>query len=112
MHIYEWGKIATKPQQHQVVDFLQYGFPVEFEGALPSPSQVASSQVDTQDHFGHFQDLLTTLGLDEAKHKASPPSQRMIWLGLQFDSIEMTILMRLTQWWLIGPTGHTLTSTH
>ena len=26
-----------------------------------------------------------------AKHKASPPSQQMYWLGLDFDSVLMTI---------------------
>ena len=43
---------------------------------------VAPTQAYAQDHFEHLQDLLTTLGLDKAKHKASPPSQQMIQLGL------------------------------
>ena len=41
---------------------------------------VAPSQADAQVHFGCLQVLLTTLGLDEAKYRASPKSQ-------QFDSL-------------------------
>ena len=39
---------------------------------------VASTKADAQDHFGCLQALLSILGLEEANHKASPPSQQMI----------------------------------
>ena len=54
-------------------------------------SGVAPTKVEAQYHFGHLQHLLSTLGLEEAKHKASPPSQCMIWQELQFDTLEMTV---------------------
>ena len=31
------------------------------------------------------------LSLVEAKHKASPPSQQMTWLGMDFDLVQMSI---------------------
>ena len=37
-----------------------------------------------------LQAILEKLGLDEAKHK-SPPSQVMVWLGLHFDTVNITV---------------------
>ena len=46
-------------------------------------------------HFHMLQSLLLHLGLKEAAHKASPPAQVMTWLGLQFDTIEMSVTIPL-----------------
>ena len=35
--------------------------------------------------------MLECLELVEAKHKVCPPSQVMVWLGLRFDTINMTV---------------------
>ena len=40
--------------------------------------------------FYMYQGLLTHLGLQESKKKAFPPSTRMPYLGVLFDTIEMT----------------------
>ena len=45
------------------------------------------------EHFGHLQGLLAGLGLQEATHKVTPPATSMIWLGLLFDSKEMTVTL-------------------
>ena len=37
-----------------------------------------------------YQALLTRLGLEESKKKAFPPSTKMPYLGVQFDTVEMT----------------------
>ena len=42
---------------------------------------------EAQHHFDSLEDLLITLGLEEAHHKASPPAPRMTWLGLHFDTL-------------------------
>ena len=38
-----------------------------------------------------LQNTLVDLGLDEAKHKVCEPTQKMIWLGILFDTINMTM---------------------
>ena len=38
-----------------------------------------------------LQDTMAELGVREAKHKVCQPAQRMVWLGLWYDSLEMTI---------------------
>ena len=38
-----------------------------------------------------LQDVMSELGVCEAKHKICRPSQRMIWLGLWYDTIAMTV---------------------
>ena len=38
LHIDEWRKLATNTYHHQIVDFLQFGYHVGFEGPPPSPS--------------------------------------------------------------------------
>ena len=47
--------------------------------------------VITWPHFHILQTLFWRIGLKEAAHKASPPAQAMTWLGLQFDTVEMTV---------------------
>ena len=58
---------------------------------------VAPTEMEAKDHFGHLQDLLSTLGMQEAKHKAPPASQRMTWLGLQCDTLDMMVAIPNTQ---------------
>ena len=52
---------------------------------------VAPTKEEATSHFTTVQATLHRLGIDEAKHKACPPAQVMIWLGLHFDTTEMTI---------------------
>ena len=41
--------------------------------------------------LGSLQNIMADLGVREAKHKVCQPTQRMIWLGLWYDSVAMTI---------------------
>ena len=41
--------------------------------------------------FYMYQALLTKLGFQESKKKAFPPSTRMPYLGIQFDTVEIYI---------------------
>ena len=50
---------------------------------------VASSEAHALEHFTQLGYLLKCLGLAEAEHKASPPAQQMVWLGLHFDTVTM-----------------------
>ena len=45
------------------------------------------------DHFTKLQGLLAHLGLREASHKATAPATSMVWLGLLFDSMDMTVTL-------------------
>ena len=58
---------------------------------------VASSKAEAQAHFNQLQATLDDHSLVEAKHKESPPSQCMTWLGLDFDSVIMTITILSTK---------------
>ena len=51
----------------------------------------ASTQQEAHRQFDVLRQVIEHLGLQEAKHKASPPSQSMVWLGLLFDTINMTV---------------------
>ena len=52
---------------------------------------VATDQATAAIHFTNLRSLLAKLGLQEAAHKASPPSQVMVWLDLQFDTDAKTV---------------------
>ena len=52
---------------------------------------VATDQATAATHFNNLRTLLAKLGLQEVAHKASPPSQVMVWLGFQFDTVAMTV---------------------
>ena len=52
---------------------------------------IAIDQVTAATHFTNLKSLLAKLGLQEAAHKASPPSQVMVWLGLQFSTVAMRV---------------------
>ncbi len=56
----------------------------DFAGAAPSKDQA-------QQDFLSMRALLLALGLAEAQHKASPPSQKMTWLGLEYNTLDMTM---------------------
>ena len=49
------------------------------------------SKVEAEAAFSYLQGTLEHLRLVETKPKAFPPSQVMTWLGLQFDTINLTI---------------------
>ena len=44
-----------------------------------------------KDDLGELQDIMAELGVREAKHKVHQPAQAMIWLGIIYDSINMTM---------------------
>ena len=58
--------------------------------------------------LGTLQDIMADLGVSEAKHKIHHPAQAMIWLGIHYDSLAMTmtippakmeeIMAELRQW--------------
>jgi hypothetical protein len=52
---------------------------------------VASNEQQAQVAFSKLQSTLMELGLQEAKHKASAPTQRLQWLGLWYDTVAMTV---------------------
>ena len=52
---------------------------------------VTTDQATSATHFTNLRYLLTKLGLWEVEHKVSPPAQPMVWLGLQFDTVAMTV---------------------
>ena len=41
--------------------------------------------------LGCLQSIMNELGIVEAEHKVCPPSQSMIWLGIQYDTVAMTM---------------------
>ena len=51
----------------------------------------AASLTTAQHHYEQLQQLAADLGLELADHKASPPAQRMIFLGIEFDTANMTM---------------------
>ena len=76
---------------------------------------VALSKSSADSHFSQLQALLARLGLHEATHKCSPPSQVMVWLGFKFDSTDMTVtlpsdklakILDLVQSWLNKVTAY------
>ena len=42
-------------------------------------------------HYGHLLDCMSELGLEAAPDKCAPPSTRMCWIGVIFDSVQMTM---------------------
>ena len=50
LNIKAWSQLAVTPQQCQVMEFLTFGYPVGFEGPLPTPTGNHDSARDhTQD---------------------------------------------------------------
>ena len=45
----------------------------------------------THHHFNSLCATFSRLGIEEAAHKACPPSQVMVWLDLRFDSANISI---------------------
>ena len=43
------------------------------------------------DAFNHLGNLLSDLGITESVKKASPPSTKMLFLGIEFDTMEMVM---------------------
>ena len=56
---------------------------------------IAMDQAAAGTHFNNHRALLARLGLHRAAHKASFPSQVMVWLDLQFDNVAMTVSLTL-----------------
>ena len=54
---------------------------------------VAHSHLMAVMHFAHLRGLLDQLGLQEATHKATPPTTSLVWLGLLFDREAMTVTL-------------------
>ena len=46
------------------------------------------------DSFNHLGLLLEQFGLEEAPDKAVPPTTRMDWLGISFDTVEWTLALK------------------
>ena len=58
----------------------------DFGGAEPAESAVAA--------FDHLGWVLKHCGLEEAPDKAVPPSTKMDWLGVSFDTVEWTMAIK------------------
>ena len=54
-------------------------------GGAESTHEGATSALES------LQAIMAELGLEEALHKVCPPAQTMIWLGILFNSVEMTM---------------------
>ena len=54
----------------------------------------AESGKKAQETFDKLGELLSHVGLEEAREKAIPPSTRMDWLGISFDTEEWTIALK------------------
>ena len=52
---------------------------------------VACSHSQVTEHFNSLQAIFKRLGLQEAVHKALHLAQTNIWLGFEFNSVDMTI---------------------
>ena len=64
--------------------FLVYPYIDDFGGA-------EKDKIKAEAALSSLQNTLMDLGLDEAKHKVCKPTQLMIWLGILFDTINMTM---------------------
>ena len=42
-------------------------------------------------HFSGIREIMQSLGLQEAIHKAVPPTQMLTWIGIHFDVVSMTM---------------------
>ena len=62
-----------------------------FHSYIDDLGGVATDQATTATDFNTLRAFLSSQGLHVAAHKASsPPSQVMVWLGLQFDTVAIT----------------------
>ena len=71
---YQWG--------HSVFNYLD-----DFIGVAPPPPPFDCTT------FNELGDLLLSLGLEESTEKASPPSTRMVCLGVELDTLALTLLV-------------------
>ena len=54
-------------------------------------SRVATSEQQARQYFDLLCTILAQLGLHEVAQKACPPTCIMTWLGLQFDTRDMSV---------------------
>ena len=54
----------------------------------------AESTDRAQESFDYLGNMLARFGLEEAPEKAVPPTTRMDWLGINFDTLEWTIALK------------------
>ena len=80
-HCQDVTSLITRDLNSQGVTILSYID--DFRG-------IAIDQATAVTHF-NLRSLLAKLGLREMEHKASPPAQAMMWLGLQFNTVAMTV---------------------
>ena len=75
-------RLGLETGNHKQFNSLNYSDDI---GGCEKTHQLAKKSFDTLGLL--FRDL----GLDEASSKASPPSTRMLYLGVEFDSVSMTM---------------------
>ena len=54
---------------------------------------IADNLQQATEHFNKIRTIMTQLGLQEATHKAFKPTQKLVWIGIQFDIISRTMTM-------------------
>ena len=54
---------------------------------------IADTEQLAHEHFHHIRTVMEDLGLQEAKHKAFLPTQKLVWIGIQFDIRGRTMTM-------------------
>ena len=85
-HCQDVTSLVTRELNHGGATVLSY---INDFGGVPTDQTTAAT------HFINLRSLLAKVGLWEAEHKASPPAQAMVWLGLLFDTITMTVSLPL-----------------
>ena len=69
---------------HGIRGFYCRAYLDDFGGAEPT-------QGTAKDALTELQSVMASLGVVEAKHKVHEPSQVMVWLGISYDSVNMTM---------------------
>ena len=75
---------------HETLGYTSLAYIDDFGGAEPN-RDIASAALST------LQTLFRTLGVEEAQHKVFPPSQVLTWLGIEFNTIAMTMTLPPTK---------------
>ena len=91
-----WGAMYMQSTSAAVTDILQRD-DITSLAYIDDIAGVNTSHEDAQRCFNRARALLAELGLAEAASKASPPNTVMVWLGVLFDTTNMTMAVPETK---------------